>query len=166
MKKIILAVSTLLIAPFHSANLVQAHDRHQVIVEMHNGQTLQADIDEWAITSVLDMDFVLDEMRKVTDPSNPYSKEVQLYRLRSASAVLQHKSNLFGTMAFSATEGSNSMRAIELLACNQALRDIDKKISNFVNSINEEKVVYDTTELDKSFGESFAGCVKAINANY
>lgn len=118
MKKIILAVSTLLTAPFHSANLVQAHDRHQVIVEMRNGHTLKVDVDEWAVTSLLDMDFVLDEMRKVTAPLNPYSKEVQLYRLRSASAVLRHKSNIFGKLALAAAEGSNSMRATELSACN------------------------------------------------
>lgn len=162
MDKSILAVSILLIAPLHSANLVQAHDRHQVIVEMRSGQTLNVDIDEWGITSLLDMDFVLDEMRKITDPSNPYSKEVQLNRLRSASAVLQHKSNLFDKMAISAAESSNSMRAIELFACNLALKDIDKKISNIVSSINEEGVVFDAAELDQSFGESFAQCVTAI----
>lgn len=36
------------------------------------------------------------------------------------------------------------------------------KIANIVSTINEEESVFDTTELDQSFGESFARCVKAI----
>lgn len=153
----ILAVSSLL-----AAAPLQAHDRHQVTVELRNGQTLQVDMDEWAITSLLDMDFVLEEMRKVTEAPNPYSEDVQLLRLRSASAVLQQKSNIFDKMALSALVGTSSARARELSPCNLALKDIDKKITNLVDLINEEEAVFDTIDLDQSFGKNFSQCVKAI----
>lgn len=162
MQKIILAVSTLAIALLHLMNLAQAHDRHQVPVEMLNGEILKVDMDEWAITSLLDMDFVLDEMKKVTDPSNPYTKEVQLYRLRSASAVLHHKSNIFSKMAFSAAKGSGATRTRMLSPCNLALQDIDKKISNIVSVINEVEIVFNQTELDETFGKNTALCLRAI----
>lgn len=162
MQKIILAIGTLVITSLHLMNLAQAHDRHQVPVEMLNGKTLKIDMDEWAITSLLDMDFVLDEMKKVTDPSNPYTREVQLHRLRSASAVLRHKSNLFSKMAFSAAKGTGAARTRILYPCNLALEDIDKKISNIVSQINEEEVVFDQTKLDQAFGKNIALCVRAI----
>jgi hypothetical protein len=153
----ILAVSSLLAtAP------LQAHERHRVTVELRNGQTLQVDMDEWAITSLLDMDFVLDEMKRVTEAPNPYSKDVRLHRLRSASAVLQHKSNMFDKMALSAVVGTNFSRARELSPCNLALKDIDKKISNVIDLINEEEAVFDSIDLDESFGEHFSRCVEAI----
>lgn len=155
-------VSILVIASLQTVAPLQAHDRHQVTVELRNGQTLQVDMDEWAITSLLDMDFVLDEMRKVTEAPNPYSEDVQLLRLRSASAVLQHKSNIFDKMALSALVGTSSARARELSPCNLALKDIDKKISNIVGLINEEEAVFDSIDLDQSFGENFSQCVKAI----
>ncbi|PHR18948.1 MAG: hypothetical protein COA37_18500 [Hoeflea sp.] len=153
----ILAVSSLLAAP-----PLQAHDRHQVIIELRNGQALQVDMDEWVITSLLDMDFVLDEMRKVTEAPNPYSEDVRLLRLRSASAVLQHKSNIFDKLALSALAGTSSERASELSPCNLALKDIDKKISNIVDLINDEEAVFDSIDLDQSFGEHFSQCVEAI----
>tara|TARA_R110002020_G_scaffold367683_1_gene579522 strand:- start:8424 stop:8924 length:501 start_codon:yes stop_codon:yes gene_type:complete len=162
MKKIIPAVSTFAIAWLHVMNLAHAHDRHQVPVEMFNGKTLKIDMDEWAITSLLDMDFALDEMKKVAAPSNPYTREVQLYRLRSASAVLRHKSNIFNKMAISAAEGTGAARTRMLYPCNLALQDIDKKISNIVSVITEEKVVFDQTELDQTFGKNIAHCFRAI----
>lgn len=162
MQRINYAVSMLVFASLLSAAPLQAHDRHQVIVELRNGQTLQVDMDEWGITSLLDMDFVLDEMRKVTEAPNPYSEDVQLLRLRSASAVLQHKSNIFDKLALSAVVGTSSARARELSSCNLALKDIDKKISNLVDLIKEEKAVFDSIDLDQSFGENFSQCVRAI----
>lgn len=162
MQKIILAIGTLVIASLHLVNLAQAHDRHQVPVEMLNGKTLKIDMDEWAITSLLDMDLVLDEMRKVTNPSNPYTREVQLHRLRSASAVLRHKTNIFSKMAFSAARGTGAARTRMLYPCNLALEDIDRKISNIVSQINEEEVAFDPIELDQTFGKNIALCVRAI----
>jgi hypothetical protein len=162
MLKIDYAFSLLAVSSLLAAEPLQAHDRHQVTVELRNGQTLQVDMDEWAITSLLDMDFVLDEMRKVMEAPNPYSKDVQLLRLRSASAVLQHKSNIFDKMALSALVGTSSARARELSPCNLALKDIDKKISNVIDLMNEEEAVFDSIDLDESFGEQFSRCVEAI----
>jgi len=162
MQKIVAAVSILIVASLSAATQGQAHDRHQVIVEMQNGEPLLVDMDEWAITSLLVMDFAFDEMEKVADPENHFSRDMQLYRLRAASAVVLHKTNIFGKMMLGAAEAVDPARTRELSSCNLALEDIDKKISNTVRLINDEDVIFDPATLRQSFQQQFALCAAAI----
>ena len=162
MQKIATAVSILLGTFLTSASPGLAQDRHQVTVEMLSGQPLLVDMDEWAVTSLLVMDFAFDEMEKVADPANQYSKEMQLFRLRSASAVVLYKSRLFGRMAYGTAEAIQSPRTRELSSCNLALEDIDKTISNTVQAIRDEATIFDPVALGRSFHENLAQCAKAV----
>lgn len=162
MQKTIAAISFLIVASLSAATQGQAHDRHQVIVEMQNGEPLLVDMDEWAITSLLVMDFAFDEMAKVADPENHFSRDMQLYRLRTASAVVQHKISIFGKMVLGAAETMDLARTRELSNCNLALENIDKKISNTIRLINDEDVIFDPATLRQSFQQYFALCVAAI----